>query len=87
MLHITVTDNNENVILKWQFSKIKIPKNDVMEVVSDDTYAGEDKKAVRIGYPSGSTDRVVIRTKKDNYILFTSQISIKEKIESMIKHK
>ncbi|MFX5502080.1 hypothetical protein ACM5ME_18985, partial [Bacillus subtilis] len=41
------------------------------------------KSAVRIGFPYGSTDRVVIKTANNTYILFTTNAaSIMSKIVS-----
>jgi hypothetical protein len=70
--------------IKWQMSKIDIPISEIKEVLNDETYAGEDKSAVRIGYPSGHTDRVVVKTAAETYIIFTSNGGLKEKLLSYI---
>lgn len=44
----------------------------------------QEKEAIRIGFPSGNTDRVVIKTEKETYILFTSIGGIKEKILTLM---
>jgi len=33
---------------------------------------GEEKSAVRIGFPYGSTNRIVIKTANSTYLLFTT---------------
>ncbi|SES21327.1 hypothetical protein SAMN04487944_1243 [Gracilibacillus ureilyticus] len=67
-----VIDDGQNIIIKWQFSKIVIPSEGIKEVLSDDTYGGNDPKALRIGFPYGSTDRVLLRTNEGNYLIYTS---------------
>lgn len=83
MIGIDVRKIDDKIIIRWQFSKIEIPISDILKVSLDDTYGGKEREAIRIGTPSGTTDRVVIHTKKNTYILYTSNyISIKNKILS-----
>ncbi|MEI2666264.1 hypothetical protein V8G47_16715 [Rossellomorea sp. LJF3] len=70
--------------MKYQLTKIEIPLSDIKDVVNDDTYGGEEKSALRIGTPYGHTDRVVIKTKKGTYILFTSIGGLRVKILSIM---
>ncbi|MED0586485.1 hypothetical protein [Bacillus subtilis] len=72
MLGINVEKSNENLIINWQLSKIKIPIKEINDVFLDPNYGGEEKSAVRIEFPYGSTDRVVIKTAHNTYILFTT---------------
>ena len=63
----------EELIISWQLAKITIPLRDVIEVTEDATYAGvEDTSAIRIGTAYGTTDRILIKTVKQNYVLFTT---------------
>ncbi|MCY8491126.1 hypothetical protein [Bacillus atrophaeus] len=81
MLGIKVEKSNENLIINWQLSKVKIPIKEINDVFLDPNYGGEEKSAVRIGFPYGSTDRVVIKTANRTYILFTTNAaSIMNKI-------
>ncbi|OIR59234.1 hypothetical protein BLL41_21570 [Bacillus sp. FMQ74] len=81
MLGIKVEKSNENLIINWQLSKIEIPIKEINDVFLDPNYGGEEKNAVRIGFPYGSTDRVVIKTANNTYILFTTNAgSIMSKI-------
>ncbi|SCA86010.1 UPF0457 protein [Bacillus glycinifermentans] len=83
MLGIKVEKSNENLIISWQLSKIEISINEINDVFFDPNYGGEEKSAVRIGFPFGSTDRVVIKTANNTYILFTTNAtSIMNKIVS-----
>ncbi|MBV7320512.1 MULTISPECIES: hypothetical protein [Bacillus] len=83
MLGIKVEKSNENLIINWQLSKVEIPIKEINNVYLDPNYGGEEKSAVRIGFPYGSTDRVVIRTANNTYILFTTNAaSIMSKIVS-----
>ncbi|MBY6270243.1 hypothetical protein [Parageobacillus thermoglucosidasius] len=85
MLGIKVEKLNDNLVISWLLSKIEIPISDIVEVTLDDTYGGEEKTAIRIGTPYGETDRVVIQTHSNTYILFTTDaVSIKNKICSFI---
>lgn len=85
MLGINVEKSNENIVIKYQLAKVEIPISDIIEVTLDDTYAGTDMKAIRIGSPYGTTDRVLIKTKTNHYILFTANYTfIINKINSAI---
>ncbi|HDR7783522.1 MULTISPECIES: hypothetical protein [Bacillus] len=73
MLGIDVKKKKEELIISWQFAEVTIPLRDVIEVAEDDTYAGvEEPSAIRIGTAYGTTDRILIRTVKQNYVLFTT---------------
>ncbi|MFL0441814.1 hypothetical protein ACH0BE_00825 [Bacillus subtilis] len=83
MLGINVEKLNENLIINWQLSKVEIPIKEINNVYLDPNYGGEEKSAVRIGFPYCSTDRVVIKTANNTYILFTTNAaSIMNKIVS-----
>ncbi|MCC2929057.1 SunI/YnzG family protein [Bacillus mojavensis] len=83
MLGIKVEKSNDNLIINWQLSKIEIPIKEISDVFLDQNYGGEEKSAVRIGFPYGSTDRVVIKTVNNTYILFTTNAaSLMNKIVS-----
>ncbi|MBA2176230.1 hypothetical protein H0266_15135 [Halobacillus locisalis] len=84
MIGVKVRESGENVLISWQFSKVKIPINEIKEVISDDTYGGEERKAMRIGFPYATTERIVIKTTKEDYILYTNNTSVKNKIEQFI---
>ena len=85
MLGINVEKSNENIVIKYQLAKVEIPISNIIEVTLDDTYAGTDEGAIRIGPPYGTTDRVLIKTKTNNYILFTTNYTfIMNKINSAI---
>jgi Bacterial PH domain len=80
-----VSVKQHNLRIKWQFSTIDIPASSIKEVTLDDTYAGEEKRAIRLGFPYGHTDRVVIRTTSETYLLYTSNVGVKDKIETLMK--
>lgn len=52
----------------------------------DDTYAGKSKTAMRIGYPYGTTERIIIQTVQTDYLIYTSIRSTKEKVLSLINN-
>ncbi|MBD7963451.1 MULTISPECIES: hypothetical protein [Bacillales] len=75
MIEVSVKKIDNNFIIRWQLLRVEIPADDILNVGLDDTYGGDDKEAIRIGFPYGMTDRVFIETKKQTYILFTSNPS------------
>ncbi len=83
-MEVKVAEKNGSLEINWLLNKTKIPLSAITEVSNDDTYGGQEKEAIRIGFPSGNTDRVVIKTKKETYILFTSIGGIKEKILTLM---
>jgi Bacterial PH domain len=84
-MEVKVSRNNENLRVKWQLSQIDIPLSEIKDVTMDDTYGGENQKAIRIGFPYGHTDRIVIKTRSEAYILFTSNGGLKDKILSFME--
>lgn len=84
MFELNVEKLNDNIIIKWQLAKIVIPISEIVEVTDDDTYIGKEKDAIRIGFPYGTVDRIVIKTTTETYILFTSIDAIKKKIYSIV---
>ncbi|MBU3573323.1 hypothetical protein IUJ58_20355 [Priestia aryabhattai] len=80
---IDVKKTEKELIIKWQLAKFNIALEDIIEVTEDDTYGGEEADAIRIGPPYGTTDRILIKTKKQDYILFTTnRATILNKIHS-----
>lgn len=85
MIGITIDQSNDDIIINWQLAKIAMPFSEITKVTQDDTYAGEGKNAIKIGTPYATTDRIVLQTTSDTYILFTTNaISIENKIATLI---
>ncbi|EGA90951.1 putative cytoplasmic protein [Planococcus donghaensis MPA1U2] len=85
MFEVYVKQVDTDIVIKWLFTKIKIPIADIVTITTDDTYGGKEKTAIRIGMPYGTTDRVVIVTKQSTYLLFTTNyLSIQNKLNSYI---
>ncbi|MEE6131444.1 hypothetical protein CHN50_15520 [Priestia aryabhattai] len=74
MFGITVKKTNEQLVIKWQLSTFTIPLDDIIEIQEDDTYGGQQDDSIRIGTPYGTTDRICIKTKKQPYLLFTTNL-------------
>ncbi|CAG9611268.1 hypothetical protein BACCIP111899_00440 [Bacillus rhizoplanae] len=72
---IDVKKTEKELIIKWQLATVNILLEEIIEITEDDTYGGEKADAIRIGAPYGTTNRIFIKTKKQNYILFTDNIS------------
>jgi hypothetical protein len=88
LLGLKVEKHKDHLMIRWQLSKIEIPISEIVEVPLDDTYVGLDKTAIRIGTPYGTTDRVVIKTKTDTFILYTTKgDSMKNKIHSFLNNQ
>ncbi|RDW17319.1 hypothetical protein [Oceanobacillus chungangensis] len=83
-MEIKVYRKNESLYIKWLLSKFEIKLSDITGVLNDDTYSGDEKSAIRIGFPYGNTDRVVIKTKTESYIIYSSIDGLKEKILSYL---
>jgi hypothetical protein len=85
MMGIVVERIKNDIVIIYQFAELRIPISDIFEVTLDNTYGGIEKRAIRIGNPIGTTDRVVIKTKTSSYILFTTNYtSIMNKLKSAI---
>ncbi|AOV06265.1 hypothetical protein [Sporosarcina ureilytica] len=84
MFEVKVEKRDDQVVIKWQFSKTEIPISEIINVTYDHTYAGESKTAMRIGYPYGTTDRILIQTARKDYLIYTSVGATKEKILSLL---
>ncbi|BCC30344.1 hypothetical protein BCM0100_3070 [Bacillus cereus] len=84
MLGIDVKKTNEELIISWQIAKVQIPLSEIIEVTEDETYAGvEEGNVIRIGTAYATTDRILIRTVKQNYLLFTTnKVAILNKINA-----
>ncbi|WP_026580856.1 SunI/YnzG family protein [Bacillus sp. J33] len=84
MFNIKVKKIDDSILIKWQLNKIKIPIAEIVDISIDDTYAGEDPSAIRIGFPYGTVERVRIKTKSSSYLLYTNSSSLKGKISSLL---
>ncbi|PEC83200.1 hypothetical protein COK00_01675 [Bacillus cereus] len=84
MLGIDVKKTDEKLIISWQLAKIQIPLSEIIEVTEDETYAGvEEKNVIRIGTAYATTDRILIKTVEQNYLLFTTnRVAILNKINA-----
>jgi len=87
MLGIKVQQVENQLIIRWQLSKIEIPIPDIKAVTLDDTYGGSEPSAVRIGAAYGASEKILFRTTHQSYILFTSNEALFPKISAMISNK
>lgn len=85
MLGISVKKVDSDIVIRWQLSKVIIPTSSIVKVTTGDTQGGDEKHAIRIGLPYGTTDRVVIITNENTYVLFTTNyIAIQEKLNTYL---
>ena len=71
MKEIDIIKSIEKITITWQGATINIPLKDIIEVNKNNTLKNTDK-AVEIGNKFKNSEVIFIRTKKLNYILFTT---------------
>ncbi|HDR3312938.1 MULTISPECIES: hypothetical protein [Bacillus] len=71
MKEIEIIKSIEKIAITWQGATINIPLKDIIEVNKNNTLKNTDK-AVEIGNKFKNSEVIFIRTKKLNYILFTT---------------
>ncbi|WJM09920.1 hypothetical protein [Paenibacillus sp. PK1-4R] len=84
MLGVNVKKIEDQLVIRWQFSKIEIPISNITSVTLDDTYGGSELSAVRIGAAYGASETILIRTTNQSYILFTSNEALFPKISDLV---
>ena len=79
-----MSKTDEELIISWQLAKVQIPLSDIIEVTEDETYAGvEEENVIRVGTAYATTDRILIKTVKQNYLLFTTnRVAVLNKINA-----
>ncbi|WP_150267250.1 hypothetical protein [Paenibacillus tepidiphilus] len=89
MSGIKIAKANGTLLVEWQLLRIAIPLTEITEVAPNETYRGSGRTAVRIGLPAGTTDRVAIRTRTKDYIIYTSDgRAVSEQINGyMLRHQ
>ncbi|OMF16707.1 hypothetical protein BK131_01540 [Paenibacillus amylolyticus] len=84
MFGVNVKKIEDQLVIRWQFSKIEIPISNITSVTLDDTYGGSELSAVRIGAAYGASETILIRTTNQSYILFTSNEALFPKISDLV---
>ncbi|MEO2214423.1 hypothetical protein ABGV40_26505 [Paenibacillus amylolyticus] len=84
MLGVNVKKIEDQLVIRWQFSKFEIPISNITSVTLDDTYGGSELSAVRIGAAYGASKTILIRTTNQSYILFTSNEALFPKISDLV---
>ncbi|MFX3647771.1 MAG: hypothetical protein ACE3K2_28190 [Paenibacillus sp.] len=84
MFGVNVKKTEDQLVIRWQFSKIEIPIAHIISVTLDDTYGGSEPSAIRIGPVNGTSERILIRTVNQSYILFTSSVNLHNNIQAML---
>lgn len=85
MFDVSVKQVEDQLVIRWQLSKIEIPLTQITSVTLDDSYGGSEPTAIRIGY-ARSTERILIRTAQQSYILFTNSVNLFPAIQTMLTH-
>ncbi|MCC3687602.1 hypothetical protein CN273_30025 [Bacillus thuringiensis] len=71
MKEIEIIKSIEKITITWQSATISIPLEDIIEINNNNTCKGTNK-AVEIGNKFKHSETIFIRTKKLDYILFTT---------------
>lgn len=69
MTEIKIIKSIEKIAITWQSATINIPLEDIIEVNKNNRIT---TKAVEIGNKFNNSETILIRTKKLDYILFTT---------------
>ncbi|WP_339259941.1 hypothetical protein MKZ12_08600 [Paenibacillus sp. FSL R5-0713] len=85
MFGVNVKKIEDKLVIRWQFSKIEIPIAHISSVTLDDTYGGSEPSAIRIGPVNGTSERILIRTVNQSYILFTNSVNLYPNIRDMLQ--
>ncbi|MBD8840197.1 MULTISPECIES: hypothetical protein [unclassified Paenibacillus] len=85
MFGVNVKKAEDQLVIRWQFSKIEIPIVHITSVTLDDTYGGSEPSAIRIGPVNGTSERILIRTVNQSYILFTNSVNLYPNIRDMLQ--
>ncbi|KAA8754886.1 MULTISPECIES: hypothetical protein [Paenibacillus] len=85
MFGVNVKKIEDQLVIRWQFSKIEIPIVHITSVTLDDTYGGSEPSAIRIGPVNGTSERILIRTVDQSYILFTNSVNLYPNIRDMLQ--
>lgn len=86
MLGVRAQQVENQLVIRWQLSKIEIPISDIKAVTLDDTYGGCEPSSVRIGAAYGASETILIRTHHQSYILFTSNEALFPKISAILSN-
>ncbi|WP_342554998.1 hypothetical protein [Paenibacillus sp. FSL R7-0652] len=86
MFGVSAKQVEDQLVIRWQFSKIEIPLAEITSVTLDDFYGGSEPSAIRIGPVNGTTERIAIRTTRQSYILFTNSENLFPEIQAMLTH-
>ncbi|MDY0853978.1 hypothetical protein SPE26_25010 [Bacillus thuringiensis] len=71
MKEIEIIKSTEEITIIWQSATISIPLEDIIEINNNNTCKNTNK-AVEIGNKFKHSETIFIRTKKLDYILFTT---------------
>ncbi|MGU3442380.1 hypothetical protein ACLBXI_20720 [Bacillus cereus] len=73
MLSQVYVEKREEIIkIEWQSAEIHIPVQEVIEIVDTPTLCINTEKFINIGIPSLGSEKVIIKTKKLCYVLFST---------------
>ncbi|PDY58497.1 hypothetical protein CN449_26750 [Bacillus thuringiensis] len=72
MREIEIIKSKETMTIIWQGAMISIPLEDIIKVYKNNNNITETTKVVNIGKYFQHSEHILIRTKKLDYILFTT---------------
>ncbi|EXY04726.1 hypothetical protein BK751_09115 [Bacillus thuringiensis serovar galleriae] len=75
MLNLNVQRFKNYIIIEWQSAEINIFLKDIINITTNDIPLKKLNHVVYIGIPTLSKKKVIIKTKKLNYVLYTNNAS------------
>ncbi|WP_342720001.1 hypothetical protein AAG068_29110 (plasmid) [Bacillus paramycoides] len=72
MKEIEIIKSKETMTIIWQSAMVIIPLEDILKVYKDNNKIADTTKVVNIGKCFQHSEHILIRTKKLDYLLFTT---------------
>ncbi|MGI8362635.1 hypothetical protein [Bacillus cereus] len=72
MLNLNVQRFKNYIIIEWQSAEINILLKDIINITTNDTPLKKLDHVVYIGIPSFSKKKIIIKTKKIIFVLYTN---------------
>ncbi|ETE90721.1 TPA: hypothetical protein ACR3Z0_004427 [Bacillus thuringiensis] len=75
MFNLNIQSFKNHIIIQWQSAEITILLKDIINITTNDIPLKKLDHVVYIGISSLSKKKVIIKTKKFNYVLYTNDTS------------
>ncbi|WP_458294508.1 SunI/YnzG family protein [Bacillus thuringiensis] len=75
MFNLNIQSFKNHIIIQWQSAEITILLKDIINITTNDIPLKKLDHVVYIGISSLSKKKIIIKTKKFNYVLYTNDTS------------